>query len=301
MEILIDPHAGFCPGVRRAIELAERTLAAGKELTAVGAMIHNQREVDRLAEKGLQTISQEEVERMNPGGLQKGRLMIRTHGVGEQLWNKLQRSGAEVLDGTCGIVRRVQKLAQTHHQRGDQVVIIGKKRHAEVSGIVGHTENRAIVVETEQDIAQLDPRRRTVVMAQTTVGIEHFRQLAALIRDRVAQVEVIDTTCKYIGRRHDQVIAFAKSVEAVIFVGGKESSNSQILFELCRQVNPLSCKIERPEELDLSWVAGISRLGITGGASTPPWQFEQLKKRIEDWMSAQKPQEMKTISSLRSK
>ena len=278
MQILIDHQAGFCPGVRRAIEIVEKHLKAGELITALGALIHNQREIDRLTKLGLQTIDQKQAESPEElDGLKGRELLVRTHGVGETVQIRLQESGLKVVDGTCPTVRRVQKLIALHHQRGDQIVIIGKANHAEVIGLLGYCDNQAIVVETEADIASIDPEQPTLVVAQTTTGLDHFKNLSELIGRRVQQFNSIDTTCRFIGRRHEHIRDFAENVDVLIFIGGKESSNSRVLFEICRQANPRSHKIESPQELDQAWFQPADRVGITGGASTPVWQFEEIR------------------------
>jgi 4-hydroxy-3-methylbut-2-en-1-yl diphosphate reductase len=281
MEIIIDPQAGFCPGVFRAIELLEQRLRKGEQVTALGALIHNRREIKRLEKMGLQTVSQESAIAPLELAKLKGReLFVRTHGVGEAVQKSLRESGLQVLDGTCSTVRRVQKLAALHHQRGDQVVIIGKKKHAEVLGILGYCDDQAIVVESAADVESIDPERPTVVVAQTTAGLDHFKEMCEVIRLRVQQLNCIDTTCRFISRRHEHIRAFAASVDVLLFVGGRESSNSEVLFEICRLANPRSRKIEAPEELKPEWINPEDSIGITGGASTPLWQFEEIRDRL---------------------
>ncbi len=278
MEIIIDPRAGFCPGVRRAISQVETRLQRGEALTALGPLIHNQREIDRLALLGLETVSQEVADQPDKlAGLRGREIFIRTHGVGTALQTNLHDAGFTVIDGTCSTVKRVQKMAAEHYRLGEQIVIIGKKGHAEVIGILGHCENQGIVAADETDLAEIDPERATFVIAQTTIGGEQFERMCGLIAGHVRQVTFADTTCPFISRRYDQIAGFAGSVDLLIFVGGRESSNSRVLFEICRQKNPRSYRIESPAELDRAWIHPQDLIGITGGASTPYWQFEEIR------------------------
>jgi 4-hydroxy-3-methylbut-2-enyl diphosphate reductase len=278
MRVLIDAQAGFCPGVRKAVAQVEDLLQQGKPVTALGSLIHNQREIDRLAGLGLNTVAQESASQPKVlARLQGSQLFVRTHGVGERVRGDLDAAGFSVIDGTCPTVQRVQRLIVRHHQRGEQIVIIGKKGHAEVLGFLGHCGNKGLVIETEADIAAIDPEKPTLILAQTTVGRDRFENLTALIRARVRSAESIDTTCRFIGRRHEQVRKFAAEVDVVIFVGGRESSNSRVLFEMCSQINSRSYKIESPAELDFTWFKREDLVGITGGASTPLWQFEEIR------------------------
>ena len=278
MRVIIDPRAGFCPGVRRAITQVEQRLRQGEPLIALGALIHNDREIHRLEKLGLKTIPQEAAHTPNVLAKEEGTaLFVRTHGVSSAVENELHDAGLLVRDGTCATVKRVQKLAAQHHQLGEQIVIIGKKTHPEVAGINGYCDDQAFIVESEEDIKAIDPERQTLVIAQTTIGKEHFRRLSSLVRQYVKKAACIDTTCAFINRRYDQIRAFARSVDVLVFVGGKESSNSKVLFKICYEANNRSYKIESPDELDLQWVHAEDSVGITGGASTPLWQFEEIR------------------------
>ncbi len=278
MKIVIDPQAGFCPGVRRAIAEVETRLQRGESLTVLGSLIHNQREIDRLAGLGLTTVSQDSAQHPQVLATLKGReLFIRTHGIGSALRDYLLESGFDIIDGTCPTVKRVQKLAAEHHRLGEQIIIIGKKDHPEVAGILGHCENMGIVVTGEEDLAAIDPGRETLVVAQTTIGAEEFNRLSGLIAGLLPRVTFMDTTCPFITRRYHQIAAFAVQVDLLIFIGGRESANSKVLFEICRQKNPRSYRIESPVELDPAWIRPEDMIGITGGASTPQWQFEEIR------------------------
>lgn len=283
MEILIDPQAGFCPGVRRAIELVEKNLRQEIPVAALGSLIHNRREIERLEKIGLRTVAQEVADSPQAvKALKPHKVFVRTHGVGTAVQQHLREAEVEVIDGTCGTVRRVQKLAALHHQRGDQVVIIGKKGHAEVTGILGHCDGQGIVVESEADIGLIDPDKPTLVIAQTTAGSELFTRISQLVGRHVQQVNIVDTLCRHISRRYGHIRDFAASVDVLIFVGGRESSNSKVLFEICRQANPASYKIESAADLEPVWFAAAGRVGITGGASTPPWQFDEIRAALSE-------------------
>jgi len=278
MKVIVDPRAGFCPGVRRAVKTVEDLLQQGKSVTALGALIHNPREIARLAELGLHTIPQEQA--AAPEALQQlpvRELFVRTHGLSEMIREGLESAGFCLIDGTCTTVQRVQQQIAAHHDRGEQIIIVGKKGHAEVEGLLGYCDDQGIVVESEQDLAVISPDRPTFVVAQTTIGRDRFQLLSGLVRDRVAQANVLDTTCGYITRRYDQVREFARQVDVIVFVGGKASSNSRVLFEICRKANPRSHAIEALEQIDAEWFSAAGTIGLTGGASTPLWQLEEIR------------------------
>ncbi len=279
LQVVVDPIAGFCPGVKRAIAMIEAELPKG-ELLALGSVIHNQRELDRLAVKGLRTIPQDEMSFTHIQNLQGKRILIRTHGIGTQLRQQLQENGAFVIDATCPVVHRVQKMVADFHAQGYQIAIVGKKKHAEVIGLLGHCDHKGIVIESQADINELDANRKTVVIAQTTIGQDRFYQMVELIKQRLNNVLVQDTNCRYISRRYDQIAEFARSVKVVIFIGGKESSNARVLFAICRQHNEKSYQIESVAELQAGWYKDADLIGITGAASTPSWQLDEVKEYI---------------------
>lgn len=281
MQVLIDPHAGFCPGVHRAIKLIEQRLDKSN-LIAFGPVIHNRRELGRLAENGLKTLLQEDVEQEQIlAELQGKELLVRTHGIGPHMRHRLMRANIVLADATCSIVQRVQKIIAEFYRQGYQIIIIGKRNHAEVIGFLGYCQDQAIIIENEADIVDINPQLRTAVVAQTTIGQEKFHRLIALIKQRVDGVEVVDTTCRFIRRRQKEILGFANSVDVLIFVGGKESSNSQVLFEKCHEVNPRSHTIESPDELKRDWFKAEDVIGITGGASTPLWQLEEVRESLK--------------------
>jgi len=281
MRVIIDRQAGFCPGVKQAINTAEQRLDAGKMITALGSLIHNDREIGRLQEKGLHTVSQslaDDDEALK--SLAGQEVLVRTHGIGAKVYERLEKSGIITLDGTCPTVKRVQKKVTEHHLRGEQIVIVGKKGHAEVIGLLGHCDGQGIVVEESQDLDHIDASRPTLVVAQTTVGQGVFQTLSEQVAARVKRAKIVDTTCRFISRRYEQIREFASSVDVLIFIGGRESSNSKVLFEICRAENARSFKIESAQELDPAWFEQASAVGITGGASTPVWQFEEVQQHI---------------------
>ncbi len=281
MRVIIDSHAGFCPGVKRAVALVEERLAAGKKITALGALIHNDREIGRLQDKGLCTVPQNLAEDDRTLHALAGQeVLVRTHGVGMAVAQRLHENGVIAVDGTCPTVARVQRSVAEYHHKGYQIVIIGKKDHAEVIGLSGHCDHRGVVIESREDITRIDPKRPTLVVAQTTIGAEKFAALSAEVAASHKDAQILDTTCRFISRRYDQVRTFAAAVDVLIFVGGRESSNSRVLFEICQQNNPRSHKIESPQELMACWFDRADVVGISGGASTPVWQFEEVRQLI---------------------
>ncbi len=282
MRIIIDPYAGPCPGVKRALKMAEENLLQKIDLLALGPVIHNQREMDRLIEKGLQTVGQESVEdKAELGHLANRNLLIRTHGIAKQLRQKLDAAQVNVIDATCSVVRRLQKLVQQYHEQKYQIVIVGKAGHPEVTGLLGHCDNQGIVIENESDLSRIDFARKVFLLAQTTVDQAKFVNIREKLSLRHPNLIAMDTTCGQINRRHEQMRRFAASVDVVLFVGGKNSSNTAVLHNVCRQANPRSYRIESTADLERDWLQPDDSVGITGGASTPKWQLQQVHDYLE--------------------
>lgn len=280
MKILIDPHAGFCPGVAQAVHRVETVLAAEGRATVLGSLIHNPREVERLQKLGLNTESQALINHPAQLAARSDQpIFIRTHGLAADAFRDLQTGAARIEDATCSVVRRVQKMVAEQSSQGRRIVIIGKKGHAEVIGLAGHAAESVVV----QDETDLDPERLQgplAVFCQTTVDRIKFLYLAEKIKSLHPDTLVFDTTCRYINRRREVVTAFAATVDVFLLVGGADSSNSQILFTACRSVNARSYKIETVQEIDSTWFLPTDTVGISGGASTPLWQLEEIRNHL---------------------
>lgn len=281
IEFLIDPHAGVCPGVRKALRMAERELDGQRSLVALGSLIHNERAMERLENEGLQIVPQTESEESIAKELQDQRVLIRSHGISPQLYFALEKCALEILDGTCGTVKKVQKLVRSYFERGYQILIVGKPNHPEVKGLLGHCENAGFVGNCRQDFTAIQTGRRTVILAQTTFDPALFYKIAEEIRIIIPDLVIEDTTCRFIVSRQKQVGAFAQSVDVLLLVGGRASSNTGVLYDWCRSANPKSYWIENETEIKIQWLTGVGRIGITGSASTPLWQLNNVKTFLE--------------------
>jgi len=285
MKIIIDPRAGFCGGVKRTIEMAEEVLKKQRRLFALGELIHNHSETQRLARMGLQVVDQSVLNQ--PSRVKETQLLIRAHGEPPETYDKARKQGIELIDGTCPIVIRSQQIAREYYRKGYQIVIVGKKHHPEVIGIAGYCNNEVKVVLTKKDVEQVDTNRKTFVLAQTTISREIFRKLTEAMKKRGVDLIYKDTVCRFISGREQQVQAFASRCDVVLMVGGKHSSNTKVLFQSCQQVNPRSHWIEEPKEIQPSWFKADDLVGITGSASTPHWLMEQTKQYIEENFATQ--------------
>ena len=284
MKVLIDDNSGFCFGVVRAISRAEEALAEGDTVYSLGDIVHNRVEVQRLERLGLQTVTHADMEQL--GGR---RLFIRAHGEPPTTYAEAKRLGIEVIDATCPVVAALQGKVKRAHEKmqsvGGQVVLLGKHGHAEVVGLTGQVEDRVIVVEKESDLEQVDFSRPIYFLSQTTQSRALFEHILEIMRQRAAdpsQIEAMDTICGQVAGREERLSEFARSVDRVVFVCGRKSSNGKVLFEVCRKANPQSFNIEEASELQAEWLAGAESVGICGATSTPKWLMQQVADYIEN-------------------
>lgn len=289
VRIEIDARSGFCFGVVNAIGLAEKNLAGG-ELFSLGDIVHNRLEMQRLAAMGLRTVGHGEL-----GSLGGRRLLIRAHGEPPSTYAEAGSGNIEIIDATCPVVAKLQQMvaaASREMEEADgQVVILGKRGHAEVAGLVGHAQGNAVVVESVGDLEQVDFARPVFLLSQTTQSLSLFGKVRDEIFARAAdpgQVVVRDTICRQVANREEHLRGFAGRFDAVVFVSGRKSSNGRVLFEVCRAANVRSHMVEEPGELREEWFAGVSSVGICGATSTPHWLMEDVAARTRELFCAAK-------------
>ena len=270
MRVEIDDKSGFCFGVVRAIDKAERALADYGTVYSLGDIVHNRIEVQRLEGLGLHTVTHADLD-----GLGGRRLFIRAHGEPPSTFARAREAGVEVIDATCPVVAKLQERVVKAHaemaESGGQVVILGKRGHAEVVGLTGQVAAPTLVVEREEDLAQ------------TTQSIALFERLADEMRRRAAdasQVVVHDTICRQVANREGHLAAFARRFDAVIFVSGRKSSNGKVLCEVCRAANARTYQVEEAAELRAEWFEGAESVGICGATSTPRWLMQRVADAI---------------------
>ena len=276
LSVEIDPHSGFCNGVVRAVEKAERYLEEGGRFYSLGAIVHNSKELDRLKAKGLEIISYDDLE-----DLRGETVLIRAHGEPPATYLKAQKNSLKVIDCTCPVVLQLQKKVREVYlniaPKGGQVVIFGKAGHAEVNGLVGQTDGNAIVVDSVESAAgKIDFTKPVVLFSQTTKGVREYARTAEFIRSKGTDVQVFDTICKQVTQRYEHLKDFAGKHDVILFVSGSESSNGKALFDLCSSVNPRCYRIENASQIDISIFRDGDSAGICGATSTPKWQLEEI-------------------------
>ncbi len=291
MRIEIDEGSGFCFGVTTAIKKAEEELTMGKTLYCLGDIVHNGMEVERLHDRGLVTINHEELKQLHDV-----KVLLRAHGEPPETYEIARRNNIEIIDATCPVVlqlqKRIKRQFETQYQSplplggaggGVQLVIFGKNGHAEVLGLVGQTNNQAIVVESLDDVKRLDLTRDIYLYSQTTKSLDEFRRIIEYIQSHIspsATFQSFDTICRQVANRMPNIASFAARHDLILFVSGRKSSNGKVLFHECERVNPNSHHIESAVEIDPSWLKGINTVGICGATSTPKWLMEECRDAI---------------------
>jgi len=282
LSIEIDEGSGFCFGVTTAIKKAEEELAKGTRLYCLGDIVHNGMEVERLHEQGLITINHEDMR-----SLRGVKVLLRAHGEPPETYALAKKNDIEIIDATCPVVLALQRRIKLQYDLNPkaQIVIFGKRGHAEVLGLVGQTESHAIVVEKVEDVKRLDFSRDIYLYSQTTKSLDGFHQIIDYIQAHMQQgatFKSFDTICRQVANRMPNIAAFASKHDLVLFVSGRKSSNGKVLFKECHSVNPRSYQIEKPEEIEMEWFSDdVHTVGICGATSTPKWLMEQCKARIE--------------------
>lgn len=280
MLIEIDNGSGFCFGVTTAIKKAEEELAKSESLYCLGDIVHNGRECERLKNMGLVTVEHEDISKLHDTTM-----LLRAHGEPPETYAKAKERNISLIDATCPVVLNLQKRIRNDYTSFPeaQIVIYGKNGHAEVVGLVGQTQGKAIVIENLEDAKTLDFSHDIRLYSQTTKSLDGFREIVKYISENMmgdATFESFDTICRQVANRMPNIQEFAKKHDVVLFVCGKKSSNGKVLFSECCKVNPRTHMVDDPSEIDASWLEGVDSVGICGATSTPKWLMEACQEKL---------------------
>lgn len=282
--IEIDASSGFCHGVVSAIRKAEEELEkSDAPLYCLGDIVHNNDEVERLEKKGLTTITHSDLPNL-PGA----RVLLRAHGEPPATYCLANQLGIEIIDATCPVVLQLQKRIKSAYDDPEsrpQIVIYGKAGHAEVNGLVGQTDGRAIVVEDISQLDRIDFSRDISLYSQTTMSLDGFAQMIDAIKERLSPgvtFKYFDTICRQVANRVNHLREFASTHDVVLFVAGVKSSNGKVLFRECLDVNPRTYLISGPGSIDIDTLQPAETIGICGATSTPRWLMEQVRDTVAD-------------------
>lgn len=281
MDIEIDKKSGFCFGVVNAIKKAEEELDKGEVLYCLGDIVHNGQEVKRLEEKGLITINHEQFAQLH-----NVKVLLRAHGEPPSTYEIARRNNITLVDASCPVVLKLQSRIKTAYQAVEddtQIVIFGELGHAEVNGLMGQTDGKAIVIEDENDLSKIDLSKNVRLFSQTTKSLDGFNRLINNIEANIkeaARLEASDTICRQVSNRIPNITTFAQQNDIVIFVSGKKSSNGKVLFEHCKSINPNTYFVSEPSEVEALDIDLSKKIGICGATSTPRWLMEQVSEAL---------------------
>lgn len=292
MQIEIDQNSGYCFGVEFAIQMAEDELENGNELFCLGDIVHNSMEVERLHKKGLKIIDREQLLE-----IKDTKVLIRAHGEPPETYQIAIKNNIELIDASCPVVLKLQNRVKHAYdqavEKNGQVVIYGKKGHAEVIGLTGQTCDNAIIVMNEEDLDQIDYTRPVILFSQTTKSTAGFYALKEKIEERIKKVkgtlietdfQANDSICRQVSNREPQMERFSTQHDVILFVAGKKSSNGLALYNVCKKNNPRSYFIESEKDIQLEWINHSDKVGICGATSTPRWLMEQVEKALKESM-----------------
>jgi len=277
MEVIIAKSAGFCMGVRRAVntvmELASEKKA--EQISVLGPLIHNRQVNEMLQNKHVHIAH-------SLDDISSGICVIRTHGISPQKREQLKQKKVNICDATCPRVLEVQKVIERHALKGYFIVIVGDKGHAEVEGLLGFTGGNGIVIDSFEKLGQIPAGvSKVCAVAQTTQNHEGFKAIAAALEKRYPECVVFDTICGSTSERQKEVIEMSGSVDAIVIVGGKESANTMRLYEIARSSGKPAFHVETEEDLDPAQFTGFRKVGVSAGASTPNMIVHKVAKLLE--------------------
>lgn len=279
MEVIVAKTAGFCFGVKRAVDqVYEQLKRKDKSIYTYGPIIHNEEVVRDLEEKGVKVIETEE----ELSALRNAVVVIRSHGVEKQIYDLMKKNGIEIVDATCPFVKKIHKIAREQSAAGRRLIIIGNEKHPEVKGIKGWGNDNTLVVETPEQVETLPliEGEKLCIVSQTTFNYKNFQELVEKISEKRYDILVLNTICNATQERQVEAKRIASKVDAMIVIGGKNSSNTQKLYEICRKECKNTYYIQTLGDLDPDCVNSVRSVGITAGASTPNYIIEEVHTNV---------------------
>ncbi|MFQ6068921.1 MAG: 4-hydroxy-3-methylbut-2-enyl diphosphate reductase [Candidatus Aminicenantales bacterium] len=285
MEIIIAENCGLCYGVKRALNLARKTLEKKKEkVYTLGDLIHNPQVVQDLKNKGVQPVE-------DLKSVEKGTIIIRSHGISPEAYTFLEKRNIEIVDATCPIVKKIQKLVERLARGEQEIILVGNRKHPEIRALIGYSRKKGIIIENETEAMKLPRRRRRAVLAQSTQDSFLFKKVVAALVDNTEQLQVYNTICLFTQTRQKSTSELASKVDTLFIVGGKNSSNTNKLYQISRRILAKTFFVESAGEISDEMLKGARKIGISGGASTPPEAIEEVISKIKDIFSHQTKRE----------
>lgn len=275
MEIIIAKNSGLCYGVKRAIQIAKETLVQERGYVyALGDLIHNPQVIAELEQQGIRSLE-------NLNDLKEGTVIIRSHGVSPEIYNKIAEKNMKIVDATCPIVKRIQKRVEALAKKEEEIIIVGNKNHPESKGLIGYSQGKGIIIESEAQAIRLPKRKRRAVLVQSTQDVNLFQKVVAALIERTEELQVFNTICQSTQTRQEATSELASQVDTLFIIGGKNSSNTHKLYQISKRVLPNTHFIENSVQITPEMLRGAKRIGLSGGASTPAEAIKEAVARIK--------------------
>jgi 4-hydroxy-3-methylbut-2-enyl diphosphate reductase len=289
MEILIAKNSGFCYGVKRALWLARETRTRNSsQVLTWGELIHNPEVIRQLQKQGIRVVrSFSELKAGNT-------VIIRSHGVSPEIYRRLKKKRVRLVDATCPIVKRIQQTVEKISRKPGEIIIVGNKNHPEIQGLLGYSRGKALVVEDVSQAQGLPYKKKRTVLAQSTQDGQLFSQIVAALVEKTSELVAFNTICESTRIRQESTAELARQVEALFIIGGKNSSNTNKLYHISRRILPRTYLIEAPEEIRAEMLQGVEKIGLSGGASTPPEVIKKTETAIKHSFKQNSQQEKVT-------
>jgi 4-hydroxy-3-methylbut-2-enyl diphosphate reductase len=274
MEIIIAQNSGLCYGVKRALRIAKRTRIQKKgEVSTFGDLIHNPQVIANLEEQGIRSID-------DLNRLRRGTVIIRSHGVSPEIYRRLEKKKLEIVDATCPIVKKIQRLVETLAKKEEEIIIVGNEEHPEIKGLIGYSNGKGMILENEKQVKNLTFKKKRAVLAQSTQDLFLFKKIAAALIEKTEQLKVFNTICDSTQTRQKSTSKLASSVDTLFIVGGRNSSNTYKLYEISKRILHNTFFIENAKQITPRMLEGAKKIGLSGGASTPPEAIQEAVEKI---------------------
>ncbi len=276
IKIKLAKHAGFCFGVKRAVNLALKTAAENKDqkISTLGPLIHNPQVIRELTGQGIIDVAK-------PQKVRSGIVIVCSHGMHPQVLEKLKKKKVNIVDATCPFVKKIEWTVQKLKKDNYPIIIVGDKKHPEVKAIAGYAGEKAVIIESIEDARKLPRFRKAGIVAQTTQSIEKYKIICRELRSSIKQLKVFNTICDATQKRQEEAVLLAGKVDKIIVIGGYDSANTKRLAKLCQELDRPTRHIEQAKDLDLDFLKHTSTVGLLAGASTPDWIINEVIARIK--------------------
>jgi len=275
MEVIIAKNSGLCYGVKRALRLAKETRKRKTEqVFTTGDLIHNPQVIADLEKKGIHSIHDLDL-------IEEGTVIIRSHGVSPKIYDILRKKQIEIVDATCPIVKKIQHLVEALAKKEEEIIIVGNKQHPEIKGLIGYSKKKGIIIETERQAQDFPPKKRRAVLAQSTQDLFLFISVVAALIERTEELKVYNTICQSTQTRQKSTSELASCVDTLLIIGGKNSSNTKKLYHISKRILPHTYFIEKADQITPAMVKGAKKIGLSGGASTPPEAIQEAVAKIK--------------------